>query len=203
MATNATKGNVWEQFSSDAYKAQPSAGTLTGLYNPRDPSKPLTFTLPDGGRGYYRTASLTSIWATAPYLHNNSVGAFVKDPSVHGRLAAFTDGMQKLLWPERRLGVQSIPVTTVESTVTISGTTRRVKIPAGTPVDYVARVDPTRLPEIVRNTVLLDLISDKGLFNRMLRYNKAPDFVLDRGHEYGATLPDADKWALIEFLKTF
>ena len=27
-------------------------------------------------------ASLTSLWATAPYLHNNSVGVFIKDPSV-------------------------------------------------------------------------------------------------------------------------
>ena len=58
-----------------------------------------------------------------------------------------------MLWPERRLGVQSIPVTTVESFVTISGTTRKVRIPAGTPVDYVARVDPTRLPDIVRSSV--------------------------------------------------
>ena len=37
----------------------------------------------------------------------------------------------------------------------------------------------------------------------MLRNNKAPDFVLDKGHTFGAGLPDADKWALIEYLKTF
>jgi hypothetical protein len=37
----------------------------------------------------------------------------------------------------------------------------------------------------------------------MLRNNKAPDFVLDRGHTFGADLGDADKWALIEYLKTF
>ena len=125
-------------------------------------------------------ASLTSIWATAPYLHNNSVGIFVKDPSVQGRMTAFTDGMVKMLWPERRLGVQSIPVTTVESTVTISGTTRQVRIPAGTPVDYVARVDPTRLPDIVRNSVLLNLFSDEAIYRRMLRNNLAPDFILDQ-----------------------
>ena len=47
---------------------------------------------PAGGRGYYRTASLVSIWATAPFLHNNSVGTFNGDPSVNGRIAAFNDG---------------------------------------------------------------------------------------------------------------
>ena len=36
-----------------------------------------------------------------------------------------------------------------------------------------------------------------------MKRNLAPDFVLDRGHMFGATLPDADKRALIEFLKTF
>jgi cytochrome c5 len=203
MGSNAVRGNIWDNFSSETYKALPSVGTLRNLYNPRDPTKPLTLDIPGGGRGYYRTASLTSIWATAPYLHNNSVGVFVKDPSVSGRMTAFTDGMVKMLWPERRLGVQSIPVTTVESSVTISGTKRSVRIPAGTPVDYVARVDPTRLPDIVRNSVLLNLFSDEAIYNRMLRNNLAPDFVLDRGHTYGAQLPDADKWALIEYLKTF
>lgn len=203
VATNATRGSIWEQFSSETYKAQPSVGDLKDLYNPQDPQKPIAFTMPGGGAGYYRTASLTSIWATAPYLHNNSVGTFVKDPSVGGRMTAFMDGIQKMLWPERRLGVQSIPVTTVESFVTISGTTRNVRIPAGTPVDYVARVDPTRLPDVVRNSFLLNLFSDEAVFRRMLRNNKAPDFILDHGHTFGSGLADEEKWALIEYVKTF
>jgi hypothetical protein len=29
-----------------------------------------------------------------------------------------------------------------------------------------------------------------------------PDFEVDRGHPFGTTLPDADKEALIEFVKT-
>ncbi len=202
LGTNAGRGNIWDQFSSETYKELPSVGRLTNLYNPRDPTKPIDFDMPGGGRGYYRTSSLTSIWATAPYLHNNSVGTYVKDPSVQGRLTAFNDGMQKMLWPERRLGVQSIPVTTVNSSVTISGTTRKVFIPAGTPVDYVARVDPTRLPDIIRNSPILNLFTDASLLRRMLQNNKAPDFVLDKGHGFGAQLPDADKWALIEYLKT-
>jgi hypothetical protein len=94
-------------------------------------------------------------------------------------------------------------VTTVNSSVTISGTTRKVFIPAGTPVDYVARVDPTRLPDIIRTSSLLNLFTDESLLRRMLQNNKAPDFILDKGHTFGTQLPDADKWALIEYLKTF
>jgi hypothetical protein len=203
LGSNAIRGNIWDNFSSETYKELPSVGSFTSLYNPRDPAKPIPFEMPGGGRGYIRTASLTSLWATAPYLHNNSVGVFVKDPSVQGRMTAFNDAIVKMLWPERRLGVQSIPVTTVESSVQISGTNRRVRIPAGTPVDYVARVDPTRLPDIVRNSVLLNFFSDEAIYRRMLRNNAAPDFILDRGHVFGSGLSDADKWALIEFLKTF
>ena len=203
VGSNAIKGNIWDNFSSESYKELPPVGTFTNLYNPRDPDKPISFEMPGGGRGYYRTASLTSIWATAPFLHNNSVGVFVKDPSVQGRMTAFNDAIVKMLWPERRLGVQSIPVTTVESFVTVSGTTRKVRIPAGTPVDYVARVDPTRLPDVIRRSSLLNFFSDESIYRRMLGNNAAPDFVLDRGHVFGAGLSDDDKWALIEFLKTF
>ncbi|HEX8028249.1 MAG TPA: hypothetical protein VF491_07310 [Vicinamibacterales bacterium] len=203
VGSNATRGNIWDQFSSETYKSLKPLGQLTNLYNPRDPEKPIAFDMPGGGRGYIRTASLTGIWATAPFLHNNSVGVFVKDPSVQGRMTAFNDAITKMLWPERRLGVQSIPVTTVDSSVQISGTTRKVRIPAGTPVDYVARVDPTRLPDIIRNSSLLNLFSDESIYRRMLRNNAAPDFILDKGHIFGSGLPDADKRALIEFLKTF
>jgi hypothetical protein len=50
---------------------------------------------------------------------------------------------------------------------------------------------------------VLNLISDRGLFRGFVRRNQAPDFVLDRGHVFGAELPDEDKRALIAFLKTF
>ncbi len=50
----------------------------------------------------YRPASLISVWATAPLLHNNSVGLFNNDPSVDGRLTVFDDAIRKLLWPAKR-----------------------------------------------------------------------------------------------------
>jgi hypothetical protein len=37
----------------------------------------------------------------------------------------------------------------------------------------------------------------------MIRRNLAPDFITDKGHTFGAELPDPDKYALIEYLKTF
>jgi hypothetical protein len=58
--------------------------------------------MPAGGRGYTRPASLISLWSTAPYLQNNTVGLFNGDPSVAGRMAAFQDGIEKMLWPEKR-----------------------------------------------------------------------------------------------------
>ncbi len=40
------------------------------------------------------------------------------------------------------------------------------------------------------------------LVDPLLELSACPDFVVNRGHEYGADLPDGDKRALIEFLKT-
>jgi len=74
-----------------------------------------------GGLGYSRTPALVNVWASAPFLHNNSVGAVlpVATPdqegyavSIEGRLAAFQLGMQQLLNPETRQGLASIRRTT-------------------------------------------------------------------------------------------
>ncbi len=200
-ATNATRGHVWDQFSSETYKALPAVGAIGQLYNPREPTEPIDFELEGGGRGYYRTPSLGGLWATAPYFHNNALGIYVKDPSVAGRVAAFNDAIQKLLWPELRLGVQSIPVTSTDSTLTLANG-HRLRVPAGTPIDLIARINPTELPGILRNRTIMKIIGDRRLMDGMLRRNLAPDFVTDRGHYFGAPLSDGEKWALIEFLKT-
>jgi mono/diheme cytochrome c family protein len=202
-ATNATAQGVWAQFSSATYKNQPAIGRIRNLYNPQDPDDPIEFDLKGGGRGYYRTPTIISMWATAPYLHNNALGTYIKDPSVRARMLAFQDAAEKLLWPERRLGVQSIPVTTIDTELKIPGRNRPLRIPAGTPVDLIARVDPREVPRIARSRIVLNVLSDGALFRGLVRDNQAPDFVLDRGHEFGAELLDDDKRALIEFLKTF
>ena len=58
--------------------------------------------MPAGGRGYTRPPSLVSLWSTAPFLLNNSVGEFNPDPSVKGRLQSFQNSIEQMLWPEKR-----------------------------------------------------------------------------------------------------
>ena len=207
VGSNAAAGHIWDNFSSVTYKQLPAVGEIRGLYNPLSPSRPISFKIAGGGLGYYRTPSLIGVWATAPYFHNNSLGVFIKDPSVTGRLAAFQDGMEKLLWPEKRLGPQSIMLTTAASTITRRDGSA-LDVPAGMPVKLVASVDPNRLlnfgPRGNWLTRLLGrLFGGKILWDSLLDVSDAPDFVEDRGHTYGADLAEPDKWALIAFLKTF
>ncbi len=100
LATNALGGNIWDNFSSHSYKELPSAGEIT-WYQPIT-GEPRKLTLPAGGRGYTRPPSLVSVWSTAPYLLNNSVGTFVVDPSVEGRMQSFEASIEQMLWPEKR-----------------------------------------------------------------------------------------------------
>ncbi|MGH7116108.1 MAG: hypothetical protein ACREE9_16655 [Stellaceae bacterium] len=100
LATNAIAGNIWDNFSSASYKSLPSVGTIT-VYDPFT-GKPLSYKMPAGGRGYTRVPSLISLWATAPYLLNNSVGKFEASPSVASRMASFEDSITQMLWPDKR-----------------------------------------------------------------------------------------------------
>jgi hypothetical protein len=118
MATNGITGHMWQDFSSESYRNLPSPGSMD-YFNPYDRDSPQAMFTPrhqvakdddgkplapegGGGVGYYRVPTLVSIWATAPLLHNNSLGLFNNDPSVDGRLLAFDDAMRKMLWPEKR-----------------------------------------------------------------------------------------------------
>jgi len=100
LATNAIKDNIWDNFSSRTYKELPSVGKIT-VYDPMT-GKPEEYQMPAGGRGYTRPASLVSLWSTAPYLLNNSVGKFEEEPSVEARMRSFEDSIGQMLWPEKR-----------------------------------------------------------------------------------------------------
>jgi cytochrome c5 len=236
FATNATRGHVWDNFSSETYKTLPSVGEIE-VQHPLDGSMH-SFQAPDGGPGYYRVPSLIGVWATAPLLHNGALGTYTGDPSVAGRMKAFNDAITKLLWPDEWLGLASIPRTTVESFIDIpaaylprqlqpltqGGFLRIGPIPAGTPIDLLANADLDlsdhgKAVERIRfiSKLQSDLIKIKlqhlsaeasrgvmaNLVPELLKISKCPDFVLDRGHYFGTSLPDQDKLALIEFLKTF
>jgi len=261
LATNALANNIWDNFSSLSYKQLPSVGNII-VYDPYT-GAPKTYAMPAGGRGYTRPPSLVSLWSTAPFLLNNSVGAFNGDPSVAGRMAAFQDAIEQMLWPEKRvhdslLGAK-IPGTIDRTTqpsflhldvgylpdilqgVSPQGITIG-PIPAGTPVDLLANLnvlseDPDPAVRLAYEQKVVQLLlraqadlirlrptandaqARKILSNLvapLLALSKCPDFVVNRGHYFGTNfvdpgdpsprpqgLSDADKRALIEFLKTF
>jgi hypothetical protein len=154
-------------------------------------------------------------------------------------MEAFDDAVEKLLWPEKRLGTESIWRTSRECSVQLQaavlpdalrkllsghidpdGYFRIGPIPAGTPVNLLANLNPdadaTKLAGIflrIKKALLeiklrnLDSNAARDLMKRdvapaLLAASKSPDLITDRGHEFGSNLPDADKRALIEYLKT-
>ena len=100
LATNALRNNIWDNFSSESYKNLPSVGEIT-VHHPIT-GEPWQYRMPAGGRGYTRPPSLISVWSTAPFLLNNSLGTFDPDPSVDGRMRSFNNSIEQLLWPEKR-----------------------------------------------------------------------------------------------------
>ncbi|MCG5077706.1 hypothetical protein [Paraburkholderia tagetis] len=108
VGTNGMRGQVWDNFSSETYKSLPAVG-LVHFFNPFRKTRAVDkwgnndeYAPPGGGPGYYRPASLVSIWATAPLLHNNALGIYNRDPSVKGRLEAYDDAIDKLLDNSKR-----------------------------------------------------------------------------------------------------
>ena len=69
----------------------------------RSPASRRPTTMPAGGRGYTRPPSLISLWSTAPFLLNNSVGAVRRRARRSTRAcASFDDSIEQMLWPEKR-----------------------------------------------------------------------------------------------------
>jgi hypothetical protein len=189
--------------------------------NPFDVEEPIPFPITHGG--YYRTPSLINVWATAPFFENNALGTFTGDPSVKGRMAAYQDAMEKLLWPEKRTGKKTIRVTGADSILQIRDI--KIRIPAGTPVDLLANINvykaiqaPDILAELNRlasNPELLvrlvHALENNGQYDsqlrtlvpELLRLSQSPDLIEDHGHTFGANLPEDQKRALIEYMKTF
>ncbi len=116
LHSNHMRGHVWDEFSSDTYKKSPTPPGIPELKG-----------LEGGGRGYYRNPSLLSIWAAAPFMHNNAVGPelcsklhprdipcvdrdavkldngkTVSITSVEGRIKIYEDSMRAMLNPETR-----------------------------------------------------------------------------------------------------
>jgi hypothetical protein len=153
-------------------------------------------------------------------------------------MEAFNDAVAKLLWPERRLGKDSIWRTDVESWIKIprsylpdalgayadaKGSVNIGPIPKGTPINLLANTNlelggfakDAHLAQLLLRTIdaLKDIKRDgltgdaatqrlMTLVPNLYELNSCPDFIEDKGHYFGTDLPDADKRALIEYLKT-
>ena len=233
FATNAKAGHVWDNFSSATYKALSPVDELE-FFNPFNETQPIKFKPKEENvaPGYYRTASLVSVWSSAPLLHNNMLGKFTGDPSLAGRIDAFNDAIEKLLWPEKRLNKDSIWRTQNDCSLHLrkefvpaplrgfadrDGYVTVGMIPQGTPVNLIGNLEPAFRNIEVFLKIAKKLIKIKATkpsreetaaeFNKLipdlLAANKCPDFVEDKGHYFGTDLPDTDKRALIEYLKTF
>jgi hypothetical protein len=234
FATNAKAGHVWDNFSSQTYKELSPVDELE-FFNPFDETHPIKFRPKDNdvAPGYYRTPSLVSVWSSAPLLHNNMLGKFTGDPSVAGRLDAFNDAIEKLLWPEKRLNKDSIWRTQNECWLHLrkefvpkalqgladkNGYINVGPIPKGMPVNLIGNLDPdlgqlvvlqAKIAKALLKIHAMNLSSEEATAELtkwvpdLLAANKCPDFIEDKGHYFGTDLPDTDKRALIEYLKTF
>ena len=243
MSPNWSAGGGYGQMSSLGYKLnmkdaeqvfdRDKNGKPIPLYNPLTGKHDIKFVT---NRVLYRTPTLVSIWATAPYLHNNSVGIYNADPSLAGRMAAYEDGMSKLLSPERRLGVGSILVTTQDSKLPdIFPMLQKVmpefadlpgmdcdliNVPKGTPVNLIMNVHAKNVKSLLQayvdgvlqgqpKTQFVELrkknhdLAHQRLMEKLIEVSTCPDFIEDRGHTYGSELSEADKRALIEYMKHF
>ena len=268
LATNALAGNIWDNFSSQSYKDLPSVGEIT-YYHPYS-GEARTFKMPAGGRGYTRPPSLVSLWSTAPFLLNNTMGRFEESPAVDARMRSFNDSIRKMLWPEERdqdsllgskipgiidrvgdrppaygrqdrdrrvylkVGAGYLP-DFLAKTLTAQralfpalfseGGIQLGPIPSGTPIGLLSNLN--LLPEeldpghaVKLGEVTVKILADlhrlggnatedqarevfRGRVDELLALSKCPDFVVNRGHLFGTQLPNDDKAALVEFLKTF
>lgn len=228
VARNALRGHVWDNFSSETYKTLPAAGAIE-VYNPYTQTE-WSWTPPAGGRGYYRPPSLVSVWASAPFFHHNTLGQHVHAADVDSRMKAFNDAIEKLLWPEKRTRViwrtsvasnLEIPASQIDSRIVRWLLRDHLKggefvigpIPQGMPVNLLANAD-LEIDSIAKARQLARLLiktkkvmSERGdtkqLVPDLLAISACPDFIEDKGHPFGTDLSDADKRALIEFVKTF
>ena len=196
LHSNHMEGQVWEEFSSETYKARPHTGKIPRVVNPLIPIRGGNEAWidgddnPGGGTGYYRNVSLLSIWSHAPFLHNNMLGNLRRLPdgsidyTVKGRVAMFEESMAQLLMSDD-----------------INATPHREPIIPRVPQD-------TKLPTKIGGTPIIPVdagspIAEMGNTNPHAPiYMQCSDYVVNKGHQFGIDLSLQQKLALVEFMKT-
>jgi hypothetical protein len=80
LHSNHMSTRVWDQYASRTLQERAPDPALPELQK-------------GGGRGYYRPPSLLSVWAHAPFMHNNAIG-----PEICGKPSAVPDGSKLELY---------------------------------------------------------------------------------------------------------
>ena len=210
LARNASFGNVWQEYGSLDYQTMPPVDI------PIAPG--VNFEGPMG-RGYYRTPSLWGIWTSAPFLHNNALGDYNGDWTTEGRMEAYYDGMEKLLGirerpakiakTERFVALTTIPLgfelPDLIPFIDLDKLRLGLPVPTGTPIAAIANLETPILD--LTSITLLDVVyfmlnGPQAFMDFFQGSISIFDPVENKGHEFGHDRTEAEKRALIEFLKT-
>jgi hypothetical protein len=305
LATNGLAGDIWDNFTSSSYKSLPPVKEVTVNHPVSGAAMPLQSL--GNGRGYLRPASLTSLWSTAPFLSNNSVGhddyshyprrrapgssssagygyeshercpAASDDdpylPCVANRMKVFNTSIRQMLNPETRRTDQltqlpvpgyiyrttapsclrkpsgfmpswvrrlagplhwlapwaidreggiavgplprNFPINTLTNTQLLPDNDQpgmlrhywKLLKAAPTLLDAFSRMGGTCSPEALADpgtqAKAEAAVRDTELIDTLVGLSKCPDYIVNRGHYFGADLSAADKEALIAYLKHF
>ena len=194
MHDNHNQGHIFEEFSSETYKQSPSPGSVPRFINNLVPvlgGMQMGEVKLEGGPGYLKTFSLLSVWATAPFLHNNAIGevTFLPDGSpdytVKGRIKQFEMAYDELMSSDDPLAENARPekISRFEFDLKMTPGGQghgwpMLTIPKGTPAGVVGSTNP-----------------------HAALFSKCGDLVENKGHQFGIDLAASDKLALREFLK--
>ena len=207
LHSNHMAGHIWAEYGSETLRAKSPDPNI------KEPS--------DGGRGYYRNISLLSLWAHAPFMHNNAIGpelcggpkdehyhspyvdqsdkplanppaCWAFDPTVEGRYKLYKASMMDLLYPGKRIP----KITTFDREVIIK---LFPKLPEGDVEQYVdgAIVFPTATPSsrignFRHKELINDLVLSKVDFPK-LKAKYVARYGPEKGKEVAATVEEKAK----------